>query len=499
MSPRVHNAALTLALVALLWVASSAQRALNRERVQLDLTRGEALGEAAPPVLVFTTVALGGFRGLIANALWVRAIELQEQDKYFEKVQLADWITKLQPRIPAVWINQAWDMAYNISIKFTDPNDRWLWVQRGIELLRDQALRYNPDDSSIYHELAWIFQHKLGADLDDAHLTYKTAWAEQMIAVLGTNYVDLISPTSDDARSRAKTLREQYKMDPAVMREIDDEYGPLDWRLPEAHAVYWATMGFKKARKKDVVALRRTIFQPMQLAFQRGRLIINDTPQGRRYRFAPNLQMLPRANEAYLKMAAEDEQYRDNILRAHRNFLKDAVYFLYTANRRADAERWYTYLLRQYPDAQFQDARSEDRGLLPLAGLSVDDYAVARVTEDIGETSNVRLTGNILGLLVTHFFFLATDADDEAVGHERLARIAYERFQRKIAAARQQQRVALPPYDEMKLEALRQFEQDYPDLAPQVRTRLNLPTPQASAAEPSVAPPATTNAPAAAR
>ena len=36
-------------------------------------TRLTAL-ENAPPMLAFTTVALGGFRGLIANALWVRWI-----------------------------------------------------------------------------------------------------------------------------------------------------------------------------------------------------------------------------------------------------------------------------------------------------------------------------------------------------------------------------------------------------------------------------------------
>jgi len=46
--------------------------------------------ENAPPMLAFTTVALGGFRGLISNILWIRAAELQENDKFFEMAQLAD-------------------------------------------------------------------------------------------------------------------------------------------------------------------------------------------------------------------------------------------------------------------------------------------------------------------------------------------------------------------------------------------------------------------------
>ena len=47
-------------------------------------------------------MALGGFRGLLADILWIRAISLQEQGKYFELVQLADWIQKLQPKFAGV-------------------------------------------------------------------------------------------------------------------------------------------------------------------------------------------------------------------------------------------------------------------------------------------------------------------------------------------------------------------------------------------------------------
>ena len=83
------------------------------------MTRVEPL-ENAPPVLAFTTVALGGFRGLIANALWIRANDLQDDDKFFEMAQLADWITKLEPHFAQVWLVQAWNMAYNISVKFKD-------------------------------------------------------------------------------------------------------------------------------------------------------------------------------------------------------------------------------------------------------------------------------------------------------------------------------------------------------------------------------------------
>jgi hypothetical protein len=238
---RLFKVALVAVIAVLLTVAGMFQKGLNNERNALGMNRYVEL-KGAPPVLALTTVALGGFRGLVANALWIRATDLQEQDRFFEKVQLADWIVKLQPHYAHVWRVQAWDMAYNVSVKFTDHNDRWRWVQKGFELIRDQGLVYNPEESTLYDEMAWIFMHKMGQNLDDAHSLYKLNWAREMDEVLGTNYVSLIDPKTDDEKARAKELREHYKLDPVFMKEIDERYGPLEWRLPEAHAIYWAAL-----------------------------------------------------------------------------------------------------------------------------------------------------------------------------------------------------------------------------------------------------------------
>lgn len=475
--PRLYKFALVVLMVLLLSLASVAQRGLNRDRVALGVTRGEALGSTAPPVLVFTTVALGGFRGLIANALWVRAMDLQDDGKYFEKVQLADWITKLQPHFTSVWVVQAWDMAYNISIKFDNPKDRWQWVLRGVELLRDEGLKYNPDEPLIYRELAWLFQHKIGQDLDDAHMYFKSQWAREMEAVLnGTNYVALINPQTDDEKERARILREKYKLDPAHMKEVDDEYGPLEWRLPESHSVYWSTLGLKRAKKTDQITLRRAIYQPLQLAFQRGRLIEINTPEGKRFQFGPNLAMIPRANKAYEAMAEADPEFRDHIKNAHKNFLKDAVYFLYTHNRRADAEKWLKYLAEKYPEATFADVRDPNGPNKRIADMTVDDYAISRVTEDVGETSNVRIRQAIEGLFNYSFYNLAIGEDDQALGYALMAQKVWNRYQEKTA--QQEKRIGLPPLKEMEQEALNVFEREYgPEIVNRYRTKRGLPAP----------------------
>src|SRR5438552_5252102 len=219
MNLKLKKTLLLVQAAVLLAGASRVQRSLNRDREQLGLTRIEPL-ENAPPVLAFTTVALGGFRGLISNALWMRASDLQDEDKFFEMAQLADWITKLEPHFVQVWLVQGWNMAYNISVKFKDFSDRWRWVERGIELLRDEGLRYNPNEILIYRELAWFFQHKMGANLDDANMYYKRQWAEEMTQVFGKKTPDLnelINPQTEDQKQRRELLITKYKMDTVFM------------------------------------------------------------------------------------------------------------------------------------------------------------------------------------------------------------------------------------------------------------------------------------------
>ena len=226
MSQRLKKILLLLLAAALLVGAGQVQKSLNRDRKQLDLTRMEPL-KNAPPLLAFTTVALGGFRGLISNFLWIRANNLQQEDKFFEAVQLANWITDLEPHFAQVWAYQAWNMAWNISVKFSDFNDRWRWVQRGIELLRDDALRYNPDDTLIYFNLSWIFQSKMGQNSDDANQYYKAQWAGEMMPFFGpngTNLDELITPQTPEAQARVKLLREKYKIDPVLVKKVNDKW-----------------------------------------------------------------------------------------------------------------------------------------------------------------------------------------------------------------------------------------------------------------------------------
>ena len=461
-----YRGGLVLAVIALLFVASFAQTRLNVQRDKLGLTRIAPL-ENAPPVLAFTTVALGGFRGLIANMLWLRATDLQEQDKYFEMVQLADWITKLQPHFITVWVHQAWNMAYNISIKFTDPADRWQWVRRGIELLRDEGLKYNPNEVLIYRELAWFFQHKMGADLDDAHRYYKAAWVAEMNKVFGRgrpNFAELLNPQTPEAKARVDLLREKFKMNPEWMKEVDDKYGPLEWHLPESHAIYWAYVALEKTDKRklnktDLITCRRVIFQSLQLAFRRGRLLYPN-PASDEFIYAPDVDKVPAANRAYEEMMELEPDMRANIANAHKNFLKWATYYLYVYGRKTDAAKWWKYMHEKYPAAT-------------PPGQDLEDYAMQRAQETVGETAHDDAKMVLVSFYRDAFFSLALGEVSRYETLDLLAKKFWRRFNTEIGPI-STNRVSLPSLDKIQQEVVNELlaPENDPVFRAQLKTKL---------------------------
>lgn len=158
-------------------VSSSAGR--NR------LVYADAAEDGDPPE-VSLGIAMGAFRGMFVNWLWIRANDLKEAGKYHEAVDLARTITRLQPRFPRVWAFHAWNLAYNISVSTNTPQERWNWVKAGIDLVRKEGIPANPSSTIVYREIAWIHLHKIQGIMDDAHQYYKRQFAYDWTIALGT-------------------------------------------------------------------------------------------------------------------------------------------------------------------------------------------------------------------------------------------------------------------------------------------------------------------------
>jgi hypothetical protein len=460
MNSRAKKILLLLLAAALLAGSGQVQKSLNADRKALNLTRATPL-KNAPPLLAFTTVALGGFRGLISNFLWIHANDLQQDDKYFEMVQLADWITDLEPHFEQVWAYQAWNMAWNISIKFNDFADRWRWVKRGMELLRDSGLPYNPNSLLLYQQLSWVFQSKMGQNMDDANRYYKDQWAAEMTPFFGpngTNFDGLIHPQTAEERTNATVFREKYKMDPVFAKKVDEQWGPLDWRVSEASAIYWAALGLEQAKENpgkvekpsDIMTLRRSVYQSMLQAFYHGRLVINPfdhTPD-----YYPDLELVGKVNDSYETMSNEepDPGLKDNIHSAQRNFLLTAVSYLYEDNRIAEAAKWYRYLSQKFPTKPLFDTLPYS---LPST-MTLDQYAVAAIQADVADLSQDQAVEAVQGLLRRAYYELAIGQDDRYAGFKLLATKIYDQYEAKVASYQGQKRVGLPPLADINQKVL---------------------------------------------
>jgi len=174
-----------LLVLAVLFLAGSGMfvAPMQRERVRYDLTSDPVKGVS--PQLMLATTALGAFRGIIVDLVWIRLQRLMQEGRHFEIVQLGDWACKLAPRFPQIWQFHAWNMAYNVSVEIPYLPERWSWVYSGIRLLRDEAIPANPNEPKLYWGVGWIFQQKVGEQLDDAHMIYKQQLGLLMHEVLG--------------------------------------------------------------------------------------------------------------------------------------------------------------------------------------------------------------------------------------------------------------------------------------------------------------------------
>ena len=395
-----------------------------------------------PPALIFTTVALGGFRGIIVDLLWMRAIHLQEEARVLELVQLSEWITVLEPHFTTVWAFHAWNMAYNVSIMFTVPEDRWRWVQHGIRLLRDSALVFNPRHPILLRELGWLYQHKIGFVMDPAHRHYKIRLAEEMTALLGGPRPDYAALAAGPSGQKA---RDQYKLQPGIMAALDRDYGPLDWRLPATHALYWSYQGrLAKPGQPGVRGCYQMFFQCLDESFRQGRLRF--TPGTEQYLAAPALELLPRAIRAHEEALALFDIHVFHL--AYANFLAEAVLVLYSYGKMPQARELYKQLIARYPN--------------PAGDPGFDEFVTACLAGNLAETPGESVSALVEGFLTQSFLSQARGDAAGAAEAAGMAQKIWEQFMQSRVSADHRQRTGLPPLEEMQRAAWERAQSDLP-------------------------------------
>jgi hypothetical protein len=532
---------------------------INGQRAQMGITIS-ALPENAPPSLIFATVAMGAFRGLVVDILWMRADKLKDEGQFFDARQLAEWITALQPRFASVWEFQAWNMAYNISVAIpaSQPEQRWQWVKNGYELLRDEGIPLNPKSISLYREMGRIFQHKLGGVSDDAHKYYKLQFAEAIGPLLESadnglgradneyfealvrapatwarvaadanvaallqalrsadenfaseknfvrNYLALrqnpqrFKPAAFEAIeayrgtaalkqfdifAKAYQLRDEWKLDPTFMHQINRTYGPIDfadpnkhfpmdWRHPDCHAMYWAMKALDVAAEnktreldKEEINTDRMVLHSLQNLFRYGKLVIMDRPadpnaenaetpaaagqppvaanSGKDIFLGPDLRMFDSYSKASVKVLDKyqgDPGTLESLRNGHRNMLKNAVLSFYQAGIKGYALRIYNELRRRYPIDDFR--------------VSLDQFVKNRIKDELDGFGIQDAVEMITTTLTESYYLYAIRDDDASAMREKLAQEAYDFYNAKYEPTI---RIDLPPLPRLRYYSLRQF------------------------------------------
>ena len=133
---------------------------LHAEAVKRDL--GEAtMGEVDTGSFMLKLALLGGARGIAANVLWMRAQDLQKSQDWDKMEATVNLITKLQPHFLQIWTFQGWNLAYNVSVEWDAPDDKYEWIKKGIKFLRDGVSK-NQKSPDLLWDTAWTYYHKLG-------------------------------------------------------------------------------------------------------------------------------------------------------------------------------------------------------------------------------------------------------------------------------------------------------------------------------------------------
>jgi hypothetical protein len=132
------------------------------------------LGDIDPASETIKLATLG-MRGVAANLLWDKANEYKKTSNWVALSATLEQIAKLQPNFVSVWIFQGWNLSYNISVEFDDYHDRYYWVIKGIDFLKE-GTQYNRDDPRLLSKIGWTISNKIGRA--DEHVQYRRLFRE---------------------------------------------------------------------------------------------------------------------------------------------------------------------------------------------------------------------------------------------------------------------------------------------------------------------------------
>ena len=235
------------------------------------------------------------------------------------------------------------------------------------------------------------------------------------------------------------------------MVQVVKKFGPVDWRLPAAHALYWGSRGTDVGRMEvnehnadslDFVNAFRLVMQSVQDLWRFGDLYFNyiDVHEQRQayYQGVPNPyfvptygSMLDEVTQASGLFEADRRAYRQ-FSAGYMNFLRDAVRFFYRRGDMAQAEYWYD-VLRNWSGLNYNDTTFVDE-----VALSLKEFAEKQIYDSMGspQVAVSEVYGSLQGAYLSGLLAGDIDTFNGMWEYARKAHAYYfsEQFRNVVAA-----------------------------------------------------------------
>jgi hypothetical protein len=292
-----------------------------------------------------------------------------------------------------------------------------------------------------------------------------------------------------DVFANAYELRNNWKLEPEIMLELNKQFGPvdlndpnyhypLDYRHPNTHSLYWSYVGIKNAGTGEYSPAEantdRMINTSLQNLFRYGKIYIfkqTITPEPESFKdvnvpqqpqqiqaiyLRPDLRMFEPYNKSTTAIV---NKYKDlasgtyeSMGDGHRNMLKNAVSDFYLAGHRTQAMRIYQLVRTLYPREEFK--------------VSLDVFVENKLKEDIESLGINTVRPIIQYYLQEAYFRYAMRDDNQAARNEAVAQKVYDYYQKLYP---EKERLGLPDFKRLKYFALVGFIYDplYPDVMKQ--------------------------------
>ena len=281
-----------------------------------------------------------------------------------------------------------------------------------------------------------------GWTFDDFERKFRESPDGMIPQVVRQEIVDLGIVIPVDLALRHRWLLNHYRLKPARVAHINRTFGDLDWRLPEAHAIYWAVRGAEEWRKSEdkfkALQCDRIIFQSLTAAFQNGSLVVMQVNNTEVLEMRPNLGVADFCRKAYED--ALERHVEGTIRDAYGSFLVDAVVYFYKSGFRAEAKKYFDIGRKRY--------ESRIKG-------DLDTFVLKEIEPEIKAMNGSKWQSTVQGYLLYSCFALANRRHEESAAYERTAKSVYDwsdRWGREGGA----------PYSQMKANAIKHCLQTFP-------------------------------------